>query len=235
MQKGKLYLIPVSLGNYDLDRTIPPYVNKVINNINHFVVENINSAVSFLRSAGLRKKPGELSFSILNVNTKPGIFHEYLHPAVNGMNVGLLSEAGVPCVADPGSELVSAAHSLGIDVVPLTGPSSVILALMASGLNGQNFMFEGYLPIEKNRRRKRLMEISRQVMQSGITVIFIEAPQRNDRLLEDIFNVVNENLRLCIAKEITLESEFIKTKKISEWKKEKLKLAKHPAIFLIGK
>ncbi|MCX7878105.1 MAG: SAM-dependent methyltransferase [Ignavibacteria bacterium] len=235
MQKGKLYLIPVSLGNYDLNRTIPPYVREVINNISHYIVENVNSAVSFLKSAGIKSKPGELSFSILNVNTSAKSIREYLIPAEKGLNLGLLSEAGVPCVADPGSELVSAAHEMGIDVVPLTGPSSVILALMASGLNGQNFMFEGYLPVERLRRRRRLNEISRLISSTGITVIFIEAPQRNDKLLEDIMEVVNENHRLCIAKEITLETEFIKSKKISKWKKEKIKLGKHPAIFLIGR
>jgi 16S rRNA (cytidine1402-2'-O)-methyltransferase len=235
LQKGNLYLIPVSLGNYDLTRTIPPYVHQVIQLIDYYIVENIKSALAFLKSTGINKNPAELRFNLISSETSPARISEYIKPALSGHHIGLLSEAGVPCVADPGSEVVSIAHENNIRVIPLTGPSSIILALMASGLNGQNFLFAGYLPADKNRRNRSLAEISSDVLRTGKTVIFIEAPHRNDKLFESILESVNRNLKLCIAKNITFDDEFIKTKYIHQWKKEKIILGKTPVIYLIGR
>ncbi len=235
MQKGKLYLIPVSLGNNDLRQTLPQPVFDVINNIDNYIVENIKSAAGFLKSAGLNKSLKELSFTVLNVDTKEDEITGFLEAAESGENIGLLSEAGVPCIADPGSLIVSLAHEKGIQVVPLTGPSSIILALMASGMNGQNFVFNGYLPIESKERKNKLKELERRVKTENQTQIFIEAPHRNDKLLEVIIENCDDNLKLCLAKNLTMDDELIVSKKISEWKKSKITFGKNPVIFLIGK
>lgn len=234
MQKGKLYLIPVSLGNDDLQKTITQPVFEIINTIDYYVVENIKSAVQFLKKAGIKKKVQELYFNVLNADSKQNDIFSFLKPAIEGNNTGLLSEAGVPCVADPGSKLVSLAHANGIQVVPLTGPSSIILALMASGLNGQNFAFCGYLPIEKRERKEKLKDSEKRIISHNETQIFIEAPHRNDRLAEDIISICSDKLKLCVAKDLTMNSEFIKTDTILNWKKSKIKLGKNPSIFLLG-
>lgn len=235
MQKGKLYLIPVGLGNVDLKQTLPLPVFHIINNIDDYVVENIKSAVSFLKSAGLQKKPQELSFSVLNVNTNENAFSDFLTPALEGKNIGLLSEAGVPCIADPGSHIVALAYDAGIKVIPLTGPSSIILALMASGLNGQNFTFCGYLPIENRERKEKLKDLEKIVKSLNQTQIFIEAPHRNDKLFRDIVSSCSGYIKLCIAQNLTMDDESIQTKTIDKWKKSEIILGKHPAIFLIGR
>lgn len=235
MQKGKLYLIPSSLGNNNLKQTLPLQVFDIINKIDYYVVENINSAVKFLRLAGIKKPVQDLSFNVLNVNTKIGDITAYLDVTDEGHDVGLISEAGVPCVADPGSELAALAHERGIRVIPLAGPSSVILALMASGLNGQNFAFNGYLPIDKKARKEKLKELEKRINLENQTQIFIEAPHRNDKLLEELINNCSDNLKLTVAKNLTMDDELIITKKISDWKKSKITLGKNPSIFLIGK
>src|SRR5258706_1634247 len=164
MQKGNLYLIPTSLGNNDLKLVLPNPVFEIVNQIDYFIVENINSAVQFLKFAGVNKKPQSLNFNVLNVNTIDSEINEYLIPALEAKNIGLLSEAGVPCIADPGAKIVSLAHENGIRVIPLTGPSSIILALMASGVNGQNFSFNGYLPIDSKERKAKLLELQKLVL-----------------------------------------------------------------------
>ena len=234
MQKGKLYLIPVTLGSSDLKQTLPVQVFDVIVKIDTFIVENIKSAVDFLKRAGIKKSPRELTFYELNVNTKESDVTNYLDETLNGKDIGLLSEAGTPCVADPGAYVVALAHQNGIKVVPLVGPSSIILALMASGLNGQQFSFNGYLPIDKSKRRQMIKELEKRIKSENETQIFIEAPHRNDKLLEDLISNCDENTKLCIAKNITLEDELIITRKISEWRNSKLLLGKNPAIFLLG-
>jgi len=234
MQKGKLYLIPVTLGNDNLRQTLPEPVFDIINKIDYYIVENIKTAAGFLKSAGIKKRLQELTFNILNVDTKEGEITGFLEPAEVGQNIGLLSEAGVPCVADPGSMIVSLAHEKGIQIVPLTGSSSIILALMASGMNGQNFAFNGYLPIDNIERKNRLKELERKIKSDNQTQIFIEAPHRNDRLFEAMMEC-SENLRLCIAKNLTMDDELIISKKISAWKKSKITIGKNPAIFIIGK
>jgi 16S rRNA (cytidine1402-2'-O)-methyltransferase len=234
MQKGKLYLIPVTLGNDNLRQTLPEPVFEVVNNIDYYIVENIKSAAGFLKAAGIKKRLKELTFNVLNVDTKEGEITGFLEPAEDGQNIGLLSEAGVPCVADPGSLIVSLAHEKGIQVIPLTGPSSIILALMASGMNGQNFAFNGYLPIDVNERKNKLKELERKIKVDNQTQIFIEAPHRNDKLLEVLIENCGDNLKLCVAKNLTMDNELIVSKKISQWKNAKITLGKNPVIFLLG-
>jgi 16S rRNA (cytidine1402-2'-O)-methyltransferase len=235
MQKGKLYLIPCSLGNNDLDQTHSRKVYDIINKIDYYVAENINSAVKFLKLAGIKKRVQDLSFNVLNINSNLADISAYLNPADEGHNIGLITEAGVPCVADPGSELAAAAHERDIRVIPLAGPSSVIMALEASGLNGQNFAFNGYLPIDKKARKQKLRDLEKRIMHDNQTQIFIEAPHRNDNLLEELINNCSDTLRLSVAKNLTMDDELIITKKISEWKLSEIILGKNPAIFLIGK
>jgi len=235
MQKGKLYLIPVTLGSNNLEQTLPKSVFEIINEIEHYIVENIKSAVNFLKQAGIKKKIQDLTFYELNVNTNEYNITNYLDAALNGENIGLISEAGVPCVADPGAVIVSLAHQKDVKVVPLVGPSSIILALMASGLNGQNFSFNGYLPIDKNKRKQKIKDLEKKVKSENETQIFIEAPHRNDKLLDEIINNCDDSIKLCIAKNITMEDELITTKKIADWKNRKITIGKNPAIFLLGK
>jgi 16S rRNA (cytidine1402-2'-O)-methyltransferase len=235
MQKGKLYLIPVTLGNYDLEQSLPRSVFDIINKIDIYIVENIKSAEGFLKKAGIKKSVNDLIFQELNVNTKDKDIINYLDDALNGKDIGLLSEAGVPCVADPGAAIVLMAHQNNIQVVPLAGPSSVILALMASGLNGQNFSFNGYLPIEKSARAKKLKKLEKKIKSENQTQIFIEAPHRNDKLVEDLVSNCDKDLRLCIGKNLTMDDEFISTQKLTYWSKSNIKLGKNPVIFLLGR
>jgi 16S rRNA (cytidine1402-2'-O)-methyltransferase len=235
MNKGNLYLIPTSLGNNDLKQTLAAPVFDVINKIDNYIVENIKSAVQFLKLAGIKKRVQELNFEVLNVDTKDGDINEFIVPALKGKDIGLLSEAGVPCIADPGAKIVSIAHENNIKVVPLTGPSSIILALMASGLNGQNFAFNGYLPIDKKERKIKLMELQKLALNNNQAQIFIEAPHRNDHLLNDMLDTCSPKLRLCIAIDITLPDEYIYTKPVESWRKNKITIGKRPAIFILGK
>lgn len=234
MEKGTLYLIPNTLGGIEINNVIPREVLNVIYTIDEYVVENIKSACVFLKRTGIQIPIFEINFYVLNKDTKDNNIVSFLEPLVKGKNVGIISEAGCPCIADPGSKFVSLAQSKGIKIVPLTGPSSITLSLMASGLNGQSFTFHGYLPINKNIRDKKLKELSDIIFLTGYTQIFIEAPHRNDSLIENILNCCRNDLKLCIAAELTLKDEFVKTKTIAQWKKEKLSIGKKPAIFLLG-
>ncbi len=234
MYKGTLYLIPSSLGNNDLNLTLPPKVLGIINEVDYYIVENIKSAASFLKEGGIKKKLQELDFKVLNVNTRDEELYDYLNPALEGHNIGIISEAGCPCIADPGAKIVSLAHERGIKVVPLTGPSSVILALMASGLNGQSFTFHGYLPINQKERKEKLLLLQIEAFK-GITQIFIEAPHRNDNLLADILAACNPELKLCLAVDLTMPDEYVQTKSIKLWANDFLTIGKKPAIFLICK
>ncbi len=230
---GKLYLIPTTLGDSDLQWVIPEQVLQSLNSIHHFIVENVRTARRFLIKAKITNKIDDLHFYEMNKHTKPEEFDSIIKPLTDGINMGLLSEAGVPCVADPGSEIVKIAHQKNIQVVPFIGPSSIILALMASGMNGQNFTFLGYLPIKSHLRIKQIRFIEKRSMQENQTQIFIEAPYRNQQLLKDLLATCKENSRLCIATDITLSSEFIKTKPIKDWKKNIPDINKRPTIFLI--
>lgn len=235
MQKGKLYLIPNSLGNDDLAKVIPQQVFEVINEIDHYIVENTQSAAKFLKLAGIKKHLKELTFYVLNKDSKPPEIGSYLEESENGNNIGIISEAGLPCIADPGSVIVAMAHKKGIQVIPLSGPSSILLALMASGVNGQNFAFNGYLTMDKNKRKEKLKEMEKKVKFANQSQVFIEAPHRNDRLLDEIIEFCSEVIILSVSKNLTLDSELITTKAINEWKKSKITLGKEPVIFILGK
>lgn len=235
MQKGKLYLIPNTLGSDDLGRVIPPYIKEVINTIEHYIVENIQTAAKFLKLAGINKPLRELTFYVLNAKSKESDITTYLDETEGGKDTGLISEAGLPCIADPGSVIVKMAHQKGIQVVPLSGPSSILLALMASGVSGQNFAFIGYLPIDKNARAKKIKGLGSKIKQEGQTQIFIEAPHRNDKLLADILSNSPGDIMLSISKNLTMETEEIITGTIEELRSKNIKLGKEPVIFVLGK
>ncbi len=235
MQKGKLYLIPNTLGSDDLSRVIPPYIKEVINTIEHYIVENIQTAAKFLKLAGINKPLRELTFYVLNAKSKDSDITSYLDEAEKGNDTGLISEAGLPCIADPGSVIVKMAHQKGIQVVPLSGPSSILLALMASGVSGQNFAFIGYLPIDKTMRAKKIKGLGSKIKQEGQTQIFIEAPHRNDKLLADILSNSPGDIVLSVSKNLTKETEQIITGTIEELRSKKITLGKEPVIFVMGK
>jgi len=231
--KGNLYLIPTSLGATASLTQVPVYINEILKNINEFIVEDEKLARRYLIKLGTEQPINQFIFHILNEHTEQKDIHTYLNNIEKGKNIGLLSDAGTPCIADPGATIVKIAHQKNIKVIPLIGPSSIILALMASGFNGQNFSFLGYLPKDKTDRTKKLKEIERASAQKNQTQIFIETPYRNLHLLETIINTCDAHTQLCIACDLTLPTEFIKTNIIAEWKKKTPDINKRPAVFLI--
>lgn len=231
--KGKLYLIPSPLGENPPEEVIPMPVLKSLEGFRTFVVEEIRTARRYLSRAGLKGRIGELEFFELNEHTGQETIEGYLKLFDGGNDVALISEAGLPAVADPGAQLVALAHRHGIEVVPAVGPSSLMLALMASGLNGQSFAFCGYIPAKTEERRSRLKTLEKISGQLKQTQIIIETPYRNDSLLNDILSVCSASTRVCIAANITMPDAYIKTKKVSEWKKEGLVIGKRPCVFLI--
>jgi len=234
MKKGKLYLIPTFLADTNDESNFPAINLEITSTLNHFIVENVRTARRFLRKTGYTHDFEQVVFLEMNKHTDPSRFTVYLEPAKQGHDIGLLSEAGVPCVADPGSAIVTLAHENDIQVIPLTGPSSIFLALMASGFNGQHFLFHGYLPIDRKEREHKIREIERQAQTSRQTQIFIETPYRNNQLLETILKVCREDTLLCIGSMMTHQTlEFIKTKPIGNWKAKLPDLNKKPAVFLI--
>lgn len=231
--KGRLHLIPVTLGDTDAFDVIPPKVLDQVLKLDTFVVEDTRSARRFLSAIGFRGKIETLQFIELNLNTPPSNLSMALELLKKGKDIGLMSEAGVPAVADPGSDLVILCHNNEIDVIPYVGPSSILLALMASGKSGQHFTFNGYLPINKEERKSKLKELERISERVGVSQIFMETPYRNNSLLDDIINCCNESSTLTIATQITLPDQFISTKSIKEWKKSKPDLNKKPTIFIL--
>jgi 16S rRNA (cytidine1402-2'-O)-methyltransferase len=229
---GKLYLIPTPLGTGKAQNYLNAESLEIISLIRHFVVEEERTARRFLSSLKLSIPIPELTLYVMNEHTKPQDMVHYLD-AIDTGNIGLMSEAGVPCVADPGNLVVRMAHQKGIRVVPLVGPSSIIMALMASGLIGQNFTFNGYLPINSKERMQKVRQLEKRSQTEQQTQIFIEAPYRNMQLLKDVTEACNPATQLCIAADITLETEYIKTLSIKEWKTQSPELHKRPAIFLI--
>ncbi|MDR0688370.1 MAG: SAM-dependent methyltransferase [Prevotellaceae bacterium] len=229
---GKLYLIPSTLGGCCIGDVLPQRTVDVANRISRYVVENTRSARRFLSRLKLSRPIDSLVFAELNEHTPAAEVPHLLAPLLQGFDVGVISEAGVPAVADPGAALVSAAHEQGIRVVPLVGPASMLLALMASGFNGQSFAFSGYLPIKSDERIRSLKRLER-LSTEGQTQIFMEAPYRNSKLLADIIGACSPRTKLCIAADITLESELIATKTLAEWKKGMPDLNKRPCIFLM--
>lgn len=233
MEFGKLYLIPNLLGESTVDAVLPPQVASVVSSLTHFIVENEKSARKFIKQITPEKSQQSLNFYVINKHTQATEIPSFLNPCFSGFSVGVISEAGCPGIADPGSEMVSLAHQKNICVVPLVGPSSILLAMMASGLNGQSFAFNGYLPIDREQRKKTLKSLERKARE-GQTQIFIETPYRNDKMLADLLQTLQPNTLLCIASDITLPTETIKTQTISQWKKVKVDLQKRPTIFIIG-
>jgi len=233
--KGKLYMLPVNLSEADLQWAIPENVLKQTIGLKVFIVENIRTARRFLKKADRTIDIDQLLFFELNKHTPKDSLHEMLQKAEEGLDIGLMSEAGMPGIADPGADIALLAHQKGIQVVALTGPSSVSLALAASGLNGQSFAFNGYLPIEKADRIKRLRDLENRSLRENQTQLFIETPFRNNQIITDILEACSADTLLCIAADITAETEFVKTAPIREWKKNKPDINKRPAIFLLHK
>ncbi len=231
--KGKLYLIPSPLGENDPAEVIPGPVLESLKGFRTFVVEEVRTARRYLSRAGLKGSIGELEFHELNEHTDQATVESYLRLFDDGNNVALISEAGLPAVADPGAQLVALAHRHGIEVVPAVGPSSLMLALMSSGLNGQSFAFCGYIPAKTDERRSKLKTLEKVSAQLRQTQILIETPYRNDSLFADILSVCGASTRVCVAANITMPDAFIRTKKVSEWKKEGLVIGKRPCVFLI--
>ena len=231
--KGKLFLIPSPLGDNDPSEVIPAPVLKSLEGFRTFVVEEVRTARRYLSRAGLKGKIGELEFHELNEHTDQAAVESYIKLFDNGNDVALISEAGLPAVADPGAQLVALAHCHGIEVVPAVGPSSLMMALMSSGLNGQSFAFCGYIPAKTEERRSRLRTLEKISGQLKQTQIIIETPYRNDSLFSDILSVCGASTRVCVAADITMPDAYIKTKKVSEWKKEGLVIGKRPCVFLL--
>lgn len=231
--KGTLYLIPTTLGDTaETADVIPVKVTHIINQIDEYIVENEKSARHYLKKAGIQKPLQEIILHPLNQHTPAHEISGYLKSIGEGKNIGVISEAGCPGVADPGAEVVAIAHERNIRVVPLVGPSSILLSLMASGFNGQSFTFHGYLPKERGERIKKLKELEKAASRKQ-TQLFIETPYRNMHLLEDLLNSCEASTLLCIGCDITLPGEFIKTKRIADWKKQLPDINKKPTIFLM--
>jgi 16S rRNA (cytidine1402-2'-O)-methyltransferase len=233
--QASLFLIPVPLGDTDHRQVLPEYNKDIIRSINHFIVENVRTARRFLKKTAPEIVIDELTFYELNKHTSPEMVADYLLPLSKGLSVGVISEAGCPAVADPGADVVAIAQKRNFKVVPLVGPSSIILSVMGSGFNGQSFAFHGYLPIEPADRMRRLKELEARVYSENQTQLFIETPYRNHKMLEDILKTCRPQTKLCIAANITCEGEFIQTKTVKEWKGKLPELNKIPCIFLIYK
>jgi 16S rRNA (cytidine1402-2'-O)-methyltransferase len=230
-----LYLIPTSLGECSFDKILPAQNTQIVTDLKHFIVEDVRTARRFLKKANPAIEINDLTFYVLNQHTTPEELSSFLSPMFAGHDLGVLSEAGCPAIADPGADVVAMAQKNNFTVVPLVGPSSILLSLMASGFNGQSFAFVGYLPIQPTDRAKMLRKLENRAYTEDQSQIFIETPYRNMKMLEEILHVCQPKTRLCIAVDITLETEFIKTKTVKEWKTQLPDLSKRPCIFLIYK
>jgi len=233
--KGKLYLIPTTLGEMNPHDVLPQTVKRAIDFIDDYIVENEKTARKFIKSIHPEKVQSSLRLSSLNKRTEISEYNAMIAPCLNGLNIGLMSEAGCPGVADPGAVIVKIAHEKGIQVIPLVGPSSILLAMMGSGMNGQSFAFNGYLPIDKGDKKAALKSFENLSSVKNQSQIFIETPYRNNTLLEDLLQVLQPNTHLCIATDITLPTEYIKTLRVAEWKKITVDLHNRPTIFIIHK
>lgn len=233
--KGKLYLIPTTLGENNPNDVLPQTVKRAIDFISSYIVENEKTARKFIKAIHPEKVQADLKISLLNKRTEATEHKAMLSPCLNGENIGLMSEAGCPGVADPGAVIVKLAHENGIQVVPLVGPSSILLAMMASGMNGQSFAFNGYLPIDKGEKKSALKSFENLSNAKNQSQIFIETPYRNNKLMEDLVQTLQPNTHLCVAVDITLPTEYIKTLSVADWKKTKVDLHNRPTIFIIHK
>lgn len=233
--QASLYLIPVTLGETSIEQVLPTYNKEIILQIKYFIVENIRSARRFLKKVESNINIDELTFYELNKHTKPEDIENYLKPMINGFHVGIISEAGCPAIADPGSDIVAIAQKKNYKVVPLVGPSSILLSLMASGFNGQGFAFHGYLPIDGTERIRKIKQLENLIHHEHQTQIFIETPYRNQKLVEDIIKHCTPSTKLCIAMNITCENEYIRTLSVKQWAKQLPDMAKQLCIFLLYK
>ena len=231
---AKLYLVPNVLSEGDWQNVLPAQIHTILTETKYFIVENVRTARRFLKQVNKEIDIDPLTFFELNKYTRISEIPQFLKPLETGFDVAVISEAGCPGVADPGADVVKIAHQKGIQVVPVVGPSSILLALMASGLNGQNFAFNGYLPIKQPERTRAIASLGKKAGNDQQTQIFIETPYRNNQLVNDLLKTCSPSTLLCIAANLTGENEFIATKTILEWKKEIPELHKQPVIFLIG-
>lgn len=230
--KGTLYLIPTTIADETAGKVIPAHVTDTIRHIRHFLAEDVRTARRYLSSLKVFPSIEELTFSVLDKNTSETELTEKLSPLVSGNDVGVLSESGCPGIADPGALAVSFAHQQGIRVVPLVGPSSLLLALMASGLNGQQFAFHGYLPVDAEACKRAIKTLEQESRQKNQTQVFIETPYRNNALFSALLKTLHDETRLCVALDVTGREEFIKTMPVKLWKKAAKSWPKLPAVFL---
>ena len=230
---GNVYLIPSTLGDMEPLEVLPISIKQTIERLDHYIVENEKTARHFIKKISPRKSQPSLKLSVLNKFTEPQEIPSFLNACLEGFDVGILSEAGCPGIADPGAVVVKIAHEKNIQVIPLVGPSSILLALMASGMNGQNFAFNGYLPIDSTERKKYIKNLERKSKEDNQSQIFIETPYRNNKMLEELIKSLAPSTRICVAADITLPTEYIKTKTAINWKNENVDLHKRPAIFII--
>ena len=230
-----LYLLPVTLGDTSVEKVLPSYNKEIITAIKYFIVEDVRSARRFLKKVDRSIVIDDLTFYTLNKHTSPEEISGFLQPLSEGNSMGVISEAGCPAVADPGADVVAIAQRKNYKVVPLVGPSSIILSVMASGFNGQSFSFNGYLPIEAGERAKKLKQLEQRVYTEQQTQLFIETPYRNNRLMEDILHHCRPQTKLCIAANITCEDQYIKTQSVKNWQGHLPDLSKTPCIFLLYK
>jgi len=234
MPAGKIFIIPTPISDTDPKSVLPDMVIQTLHNLDAFFVENIRTARRFLSSIGV-KNIQDLTFEIMDKNTDQQSLERMIQTVKNGKDAGIMSEAGCPGIADPGSGITRLAHKNGIKVIPFTGPSSIFLALMASGFNGQNFQFHGYLPIDREARKKSLLDLERMVYTKSQTQIFMETPYRNNQILETLLKILKPETLLCIAADISSENEFIKTQPVSIWRKQVPDIHKKPVMFLLYK
>lgn len=233
IKKGKVYLIPSTLGDIPPLEVLPISIKRAIEEIDYYIVENEKTARHFIKKISPRKSQPSLQLFALNKFTEPSDIPTFLDPCLEGFDVGILSEAGCPGIADPGAAVVKIAHQKHIQVVPLVGPSSILLGLMASGLNGQNFAFNGYLPIDSSERKKEIKKLEKKSREESQSQLFIETPYRNNKLLEELTKTLVPSTSICVAADITLPTEFIVTKTAAAWKNENVDLHKRPTIFII--
>lgn len=235
LPKGKLYLIPTTLGESNPMDVLPQTVKRAIEFIDCYIVENEKTARKFIKSIHPEKIQATLNLYSLNKHTEKTEINEMIKPLLQGIDIGLMSEAGCPGVADPGAVIVKLAHENGIQVIPLVGPSSILLAMMGSGMNGQSFAFNGYLPIDKDDKKAAIKSFEKLSFDKNQSQIFIETPYRNNKFLEDLLQILQPNTHLCIAADITLPTEYLKTYKVADWKKNKVDLHNRPTIYIIHK
>lgn len=230
---GTLFLIPTTLGNSDVKVFLPEHVINIIDSLDEFIAENAKTARQFLKQCNISKPQSQITIHELDKHVTKFNQFEFFDSLLKGKNIGLMSEAGCPGIADPGAEVVAIAHQKDIKVIPLTGPSSILLALMASGLNGQQFYFHGYLPKEKSECIAVIKKLEIHSQKNNCTQIFIETPYRNQQLFQMLVDTCQQQTKLCLAEDISMSTELIQTKSIAQWRKEKLDLHKRPCVFLV--